>query len=1192
MALFNRTRRRLSVVFVVAMMAALLPAVPTLGSDDCGRTTIMAVQGKGHISPCVGEEVTVEGIVTAVAFNGYYLQDPLGDGDPETSDGIFVFQTSNLPAVGDHLRVTDTVSEFIPGGAATGNLSITQLSFPETTLLSSGNPLPAAQVIGTSGRIPPAVDVISESELPVNLQNVPGVFNPDNDGIDFYESVEGMLVTVEDPVAVSATRTFSPFSSEMWVLPNDGAHVAPADARTGRGGINLQPHPENRGDQNPERVQIQFDGTLYPAAVPAITVGDHLSDVTGVVGYSFGNFEVNATSAVTVTDGGLGGEISWLVGDTRRATIASYNVLNLSPLASDDNQRAALADQIVKNLRQPDILALQEIQDNNGTIDDGTTDASETLQALVDAIVAAGGPEYVAFDVAPADGSSGGVPGGNIRNAFLYNPDRVYLVDYVSLTPDVLDDMGVSNPDAFDGTRDPLMATFKFRGRKVTIINNHLTSRFGSTPVFGGPQPFVQAGEAERGQETATLNEVVDHLMSGDGKRKNPSNDRIMVLGDLNTMEFTNEMTETLPGTGHDRVLWNKIDTLAHNVYTFNFEGNSQVLDHIFVTDHIARKSQFDIVHVNVDFPRVDDTVASDHEPLLIRTPLARQQPRFTLTVLHNNDGESALLPDGDEAGVARFKTVLDNERVGTVGKRKGAIMVSSGDNFLAGPEFNASLNDGIWYDAIALDSFNYDAIALGNHDFDFGPDLLADFIGTGFSNPGDPPYLSANLDFSGEPGLQALVDSDVIAASTIVETSGVKVGIIGATTENLPFISSPRDVVVNAVLPAVQAEVAELEGKGIKHIVFISHLQDIEGDIALAEELSGVDVMVAGGGDELLANPSDLLLPSDSPDDIFGPYPMIAFDDDARAVPVVTTSGSYGYLGKLVVDFDRHGNVLTWSGGPVRVVGDAFPDGVAPDPALQAAVVDPVADYVADLATNVLATSEVDLDGIRENVRSMETNEGNLIADSQLWQAQQLAASFGVPEPDVALQNGGGIRNDNIIPAGDITELDTFSMVPFGNFVTVVPDIPRSQFKEIMENAVSRTQVGDEPGGTGRFAQVAGFTFEYSATGTAQVLNDDGTVAVPGTRIQSLVLDDGTVIVAGGAVVPGDDVHIAITDFLARGGDQYPFRGAPFTALGVSYQQALANYLQAATGDGGLGGLISAAQYPFGGEGRITELP
>jgi 5'-nucleotidase len=570
----------------------------------------------------------------------------------------------------------------------------------------------------------------------------------------------------------------------------------------------------------------------------------------------------------------------------------------------------------------------------------------------------------------------------------------------------------------------------------------------------------------------------------------------------------------------------------------------------------------------------------------------------FTLTILHNNDGESELLPDGDVGGVARFKTVVDREKSAAIqggkGKKskRGVIMVSSGDNFLASPAFTASLNDGVFYDALALDMIGYDAIDLGNHDFDFGPDLLAEFITTGFANPGTPPYLSANLDFSGEVALQALVESDVVAASTIVKERGEEIAIIGATTENLPFISSPRNVVVNLVLPAVLAEIAEVEAMGIDKIIFISHLQDIDGDILLAADLSGVDVMIAGGGDELLANDSDLLLPTHDAGDIFGPYPMIAVDADGRDVPVVTTSGQYGYLGRLVVDFDKDGNVIAWSGGPIRIVGEGFPDGAAPDPVMQTQVVDPVAEFVETLATNVVATSDVDLDGLRSSVRSMESNEGNLIADSQLWQAQQLAASFGLNSPQVALQNGGGIRNDSIIPAGDITELNTFEMVPFGNFLAIVENIPRSQFKEILENAVSRTQPGDTPGGTGRFAQVAGFTFEYNESGTAQVLDADGNVTTAGNRVTEVVLDDATVIVTGGVVQAGDPIDIAITDFLARGGDQYPFRGASFSVVGVSYQQALSNYIQALTGDGGLGGLITSADYPFGGEGRITAIP
>jgi 5'-nucleotidase len=591
----------------------------------------------------------------------------------------------------------------------------------------------------------------------------------------------------------------------------------------------------------------------------------------------------------------------------------------------------------------------------------------------------------------------------------------------------------------------------------------------------------------------------------------------------------------------------------------------------------------------------------------------------FWLTVLHNNDAESQLVDRGleDFGGIARFATLVDDlkeeakrlPRAGNNGRQvRGAlvgagatgnpprnndnpgaasVLLSSGDNFLAGPEFNFSLQTGVpFFDAIGLDLIGYDAFDIGNHEFDFGPDVLADFIES--FNWTEPPFLSANLDVSGEPRLAGLEAAGRIAKSTIVRKRGEDIGVVGLTTPNLVFISSPRNVIVNPdVAGAVQTEVDMMTGMGIDKIILISHLQDIDGDIALLAQLDEIDIVIAGGGDELLANPGDLLIPGDGP--AFGPYPIIGLDSDGTEVPVVTTSGEYGYVGRLIVGFNKDGDLIVIDdrSGPVRVAGGANPDAVDPDPLVQSQVVDPVVAALAALASNVIGVSEVALNGLRSAVRSVETNEGNLIADALLWQADQLAASFGVASPDVALQNGGGIRNDSVIPAGPITELQTFDMVPFSNFVTVLENIPRSQFKEILENAVSRTQPGDIPGGTGRFAQIAGFTFDYSASGTAQQLDGDGNVIVPGTRVQTVTLDDATSIVAGGAVVPGADVTIATIDFLARGGDQYPYRGAPFTALGVTYQQALANYIV-----NGLGGAITAADYPVGGEGRTTQLP
>jgi 5'-nucleotidase/UDP-sugar diphosphatase len=555
----------------------------------------------------------------------------------------------------------------------------------------------------------------------------------------------------------------------------------------------------------------------------------------------------------------------------------------------------------------------------------------------------------------------------------------------------------------------------------------------------------------------------------------------------------------------------------------------------------------------------------------------------FLLTVLHNNDGESQLLglQDPNYGGIARFKTLVDQEKANALvdpgdGIPRGVVLVTSGDNFLAGPEFSASLEDGVpFYDSLALDQIGYDAMCIGNHEFDFGPDVLADFIN---SFPTPPPFLSCNLDVSAEPNLQALATSGVITGSVVVNANGYDIGIVGATTPNLPFISSPRDVVVDPNVAArIQAEIDAFPPT-VNKVILISHLQSISEDMALLPMLTGVDIAVAGGGDELLANGGDPLIPGDGPP--YGPYPIMS-----GGIPVVTTSGNYGYLGRLIVGFDSAGDVteIGVDSGPVRVAGLSQPDGVAEDAGVLASTVNPVLGHVAALANNVIAQSAVDVDGVRARIRTEETNEGNLCADALLWQATMLADQLGAARPDVALQNGGGVRNDSVIPAGDFTELDTFDILPFSNFTCVVENIPATQFEEIMENAVSLVEFS-----SGRFAQIAGFRMTYSASGTPQELDDDGNVTVAGTRVQEIVLNDGTYIVRDGLVVPGaPSVSIATIDFLARGGDQYPYRGAPFTVLGVSYQQALFNYIT-----NFLQGSIDAVDYRAGGEGRIIELP
>jgi 5'-nucleotidase/UDP-sugar diphosphatase len=421
------------------------------------------------------------------------------------------------------------------------------------------------------------------------------------------------------------------------------------------------------------------------------------------------------------------------------------------------------------------------------------------------------------------------------------------------------------------------------------------------------------------------------------------------------------------------------------------------------------------------------------------------------------------------------------------------------------------------------------------------------------------------------------------VVPRTVVEAGGERVGVIGATTPRLPHISRPLSVAVRSDLKEIiQAQIDALKGEGINKIILLSHLQNIEEDVALAAQLRGVDVIVAGGGNELLANAGDELIPGDA-DNVYGPYPQLGADADGKKVLIVTTSGDYQYVGRLIVDFDGKGDVVGFdkASGPVRVAGDSYPDAVAPLPEAVAEVTQPVERALASLKQHVVATAEVSLDGRRGPVRTRETNEGDLVADSFLAAAKAAAPARRVPLADVAIINAGSIRNNSILPSGPVTEWDTFEILPFPDVVTLVANISAQQFKELLENAVSAVDRR-----AGRFAQVSGFRFRWSLSGVAQELDRDARVKVPGTRIREVVLDNGTTLVRDGMVLAGAPrLNVATTDFLARGGDEYPYRGAAFVTLRVSGRKALADFVEK-----DLNGMIRAKAYPEGGSGRIVE--
>ncbi|MEX0270037.1 choice-of-anchor I family protein [Leptolyngbyaceae cyanobacterium UHCC 1019] len=604
-------------------------------------TRISDIQGTAHRSPLEGQTVSnVSGIVTAIRNNGFYVQDPTPDSNPATSEAVFVF-TNSRPTVnvGDAVLVNGTVGEFRPGGATSTNLTTTQIGGagnPTATfrVVSSGNPLPEATIIGAGGRIPPN-QVISSGVVGGSVENPGSVFNPTVNGIDFYEGLEGMRVQVNNAIAVSPTNNFG----EIAVLADNGADASP---RTARGGIYIQPN-----DFNPERIIIDDAIVSNP---PQVNVGDRFSaPVTGVLDYSFGNFKLLNTEALpSVISGGLTRETTELTGDVNQLTVGTFNVENLSP-ASGAARFAALADRVVNNLKTPDVLTIEEIQDNSGPANDGVVDANLTYQRLIDAIAAAGGPRYEYRQINPVNNQDGGQPGGNIRVGFLFNPDRVTFVDRpgggslvdttvvngafgveLSTSPGRID----PTDPAFDSSRKPLVGEFLFNGgNQVFVIANHFNSKGGDQPLFGQFQPPTLTTEAQRLQQAQIVRGFVDEILHLD------ANANVVVAGDLNDFQFS----RPLQVLTRDQALVNLFDLLpANEQYTYIFDGNSQVLDHILVSHSLFNATaEFDVVHINSEFA---DQI-SDHEPLVSRFTLlpngARGQRSFEvdlgeqLTITH-----------------------------------------------------------------------------------------------------------------------------------------------------------------------------------------------------------------------------------------------------------------------------------------------------------------------------------------------------------------------------------------------------------------------------------------------------------------------------------------------------------------------------------------------------------------------------
>ncbi|WP_225849905.1 endonuclease/exonuclease/phosphatase family protein [Streptomyces sp. HPF1205] len=568
------------------------------------------IQGPTRLSPLAGKAVTgVTGVVTGVrgygSSRGYWVQDPRPDDDPRTSEGIFVYTGSVSPAVavGDSVSLDGTVSQFYPGGTGIGGQSVTELTKAKATVVSSGNPLPAPVVLDAAD-VP---DAFAPSAGGGSIESLP--LRPADFALDLYASLEGMNVAFSDARVVGATDPYS----ELWVT------VKPRQNPTRRGGTVYTGYDQ----PNSGRLMVQSLIPLATQAFPTADVGDTLAGRTeGPLDWSqyAGTYAVQARAIGTVEDGGIAPEVT-AKARPDQVTVATYNVENLAP-SNDRAKFDRLAKGLVTNLRSPDIVALEEIQDNDGATDDGVVAADRTLTELTGAIAAAGGPHYQWREIDPVDDKDGGQPGGNIRQAFLFNPDRVSFTDRPG--GDATTAVGITGtgrntaltaspgriaPDdpAWTDSRKPLAGEFTFRGRTLFVIANHFVSKGGDQGVDSRFQPPVRGSEVQRIQQAIVEHDFVRRLEQADPRAD------VVVLGDLNDYQFS---PAVLGLTGDGEVLTDLVDTLPpRERYSYVYEGNSQVLDHILVSPNLRHDVDYDVVHINSEF--ADQT--SDHDPQVIR---------------------------------------------------------------------------------------------------------------------------------------------------------------------------------------------------------------------------------------------------------------------------------------------------------------------------------------------------------------------------------------------------------------------------------------------------------------------------------------------------------------------------------------------------------------------------------------------
>ena len=565
------------------------------------------VQGESHQSPLVGKEVVINNVVVTKTDEGkgFYVQDKVSDNNPRTSDAVFVASKEKVVS-GDLLRVQGTVKEGYmeeysvkPGQTfkkPAGSLTVTQIINATITKLGKAE-LPKA--LNISEKMPKDV-----------VDNTPTKYNPETEALDYWESLEGMLVEVTKPKV-----TGPQYKGDIYVLPGDYK----GQKLNNIGGVNLRP-----GVQNTEVIPVSVGNDFVAKAK------DYFNDnITGVVTYRNKTYKIDRATVPELQDGGLKREVSKIYPSEDKLTIASYNIENFSANNSGHDETPEekvdkIANSFIKEVHSADIITLIEVQDNNGGVNDGTVDGVKSGEKLAQRIKSLGGPDYKYTEIAPVDGKDGGKPGANIRVAYLYNPKRVTLIGkekggseeaarfvngHLEKNPARVDPTSVH----FEKVRKSLAAEFEFKGERIVVIANHLKSKLGDDAIYGSNQPSVENTKAKRIEEAKILNAFIK-----EGLRQNP-NLKFVLTGDFNDFEFSDSV-KTIVGN-------ELVNLMAEHEqgdrYSYFYRGSNQSLDNILISKNIKDKVVFSPVHINASFME-EHGRASDHDPVVVQIDFSK----------------------------------------------------------------------------------------------------------------------------------------------------------------------------------------------------------------------------------------------------------------------------------------------------------------------------------------------------------------------------------------------------------------------------------------------------------------------------------------------------------------------------------------------------------------------------------------